>query len=65
LSECGTGIAFTDVSAKMNIQKAHELLGHKDEEMMRTIARELGWILTHITFMSCLHCAKAKAIVVV
>ena len=38
--------ACTDVGTKMNIQKAHELLGHGDEESTRKTALELGWILT-------------------
>jgi hypothetical protein len=52
---------FTNVRAKLNIHQAHRLLGHKDEESMRTTGRELGWILTQGTLKPCLHCAKAKA----
>ena len=53
--------ACTDVGSKMNIQKAHELLGHGDEESTRKTAQELGWILTRGTLKPCLYCAKAKA----
>ena len=53
--------ACTAVGTKMNIQKAHRLLGHGDEESMRKTAQELGWILTHGTLKPCLYCAKAKA----
>ncbi len=38
--------ASTDVGTKLNIQRAHELLGHGDEESTRKTAQELGWILT-------------------
>ena len=50
-----------DVRVKMNIQKAHRRLGHRDEKSMRTNARELDQILTHSMLKSCLHCANAKA----
>ena len=53
--------ACTDVGTKMNIQKAHGLLGHGDEESTRKTAQELGWILTRGTLMPCLCCAKEKA----
>ena len=53
--------ACTDVGTKMNIQKAHGLLGHGDEESTRKTAQKLGWILTRGTLKLCLYCAKAKA----
>ena len=34
--------ACTDVGTKMNIQKAHGLLGHGDKESTRKTAQELG-----------------------
>ncbi len=36
-------VACTDVSTIMNIQKAHGLLGHGDEESTRKITQELGY----------------------
>ncbi len=53
--------ACTDVGTKMNIQKAHDLLGHGDEESTRKTAQELGWILTQGTLTPCLHCTRAEA----
>ena len=53
--------ACTDVGTKMNIQKAHGLLGHGDKESTRRTAQELGWILTHGILKHCLYCSEAKA----
>ena len=54
-------VVCTDVGTKLNIQKAHDLSGHSDEESTRKTDLELGWILTKRMLKSCLHCAKAKA----
>ncbi len=54
-------VVCTDVGTKMNIQEAHELLGHDDEESTRKTALELSWILSQGMLKPCLHCAKAKA----
>ena len=49
-----------NVGAKMNIWKAHGLLGHGDEESMQQTAKQLGWIITRGSLKPCLHCAKSK-----
>jgi hypothetical protein len=54
-------VACNDVDTKMNIHKAHGLLGHGDDEQMRKTAQEISWILTHGTLKPYLYCAKAKA----
>ena len=45
----------------MNINMAHCLLGHCNEDSVRKTARELGWVLMHGTLKPCKHCAKSKA----
>ena len=51
----------TDVGVRMNIEKAHRLLGHGDEESTRHTAKQLGWVITRGNMKPCLVCAKAKA----
>ena len=51
----------TDVGVRMNIEKAHRLLGHGDEESTRHTAKQLGWVITRGNMKPCLACAKAKA----
>ena len=53
--------ACTEKGLRVNINKAHELLGHGDEESTRASARVLGWTITRGTLKPCAHCAKAKA----
>jgi len=38
--------ASTDAGAKMNIMKAHGLLGHGNKEAMRQPTKELSWVIT-------------------
>ena len=58
-AECA-GIS-TEAGTKMNIQKAHNLLGHGNEETTRESARQLGWVITQGKLKPCEHCAKAKS----
>ena len=58
----------TDISAAstahgttMNIQKAHELLGHSNEDATREMAKQLGWSITRGKLKPCIYCALAKA----
>ena len=51
----------TEAGSKMNIQKAHNLLGHGNEEATRKSAQQLGWVLTRGKLKPCEHCAKAKS----
>ena len=43
-----TEMAMTamDKGMKLNIMKAHDLLGHCSEEMTRSAAKSMGWVLT-------------------
>ena len=50
-----------EVGAKIGIQKAHELLGHKSEDNTRAAAKALGWVITRGTMKPCLNCARSKA----
>lgn len=45
----------------MSIQKAHELLGHGDENTTRQSAKSLGWRITRGSLKPCVSCAVAKA----
>ena len=46
---------------RLNINMAHCLLGHQNEDSVQKSARELGWVLTHGTLKPCKHCARSKA----
>ncbi len=46
---------------RLNINMAHCLLGHKNEDSVHKTARELGWILMRGTLKPCEHCAQSKA----
>ena len=56
-----TNAASTEKGLSMNINKAHALLGHGDEESTRETARALGWVITRGKMTPCVHCAKSKA----
>ena len=45
----------------LNIQKAHALLGHGNEEDTRSTAKALGWAITKGTLKPCAACAISKA----
>jgi hypothetical protein len=49
-----------DHGTKMNIMKAHDLLGHCSEDMTRATAKSMGWILSG-GWNPCESCATAKA----
>ena len=53
-------MAVTDKGTKLNIMKAHDLLGHCSEEMTRSAAKSMGWILTS-SWKPCESCTVAKA----
>ena len=53
--------ASTEAGTRMNVQKAHGLLGHGDEESTRRTAKHLNWVITRGKLPPCVHCAKAKA----
>jgi hypothetical protein len=46
---------------KMLIMKAHDLLGHGDQEKTKASAITLGWTICRGGWCRCVHCAKAKA----
>jgi len=50
----------TEAGAKMNVQKAHNLLGYGNEKATRRSAQQLGWILRRGKLKPCEHCTKAK-----
>lgn len=51
--------ASAEVVMRVNVNMAHQLLGHRKEN--RRTAQELGWVLTQGTMQMCEHCAKSKA----
>jgi hypothetical protein len=53
--------ASTENMVKLNINMAHCLSGQRTEDFMQITARELGWVITCGTLMSCEHCARSKA----
>jgi hypothetical protein len=53
-----TGLAVMSTGAKMLIMKAHDLLGHCDEDTTCKAAREYGWLLTG-SWKPCEACAAA------
>jgi hypothetical protein len=48
-------------SIKMPIMKAHDLIGHGDQEKTKATAIALGWTICRGEGCLCVHCAKAKA----
>ena len=46
---------------RLNINMAHCLLGHWNEDSMRKTARELGWVMTRGVLKPCKHCVQSKA----
>ena len=46
---------------KINIIKAHGLLGHGNKDLAHQTARHLRWIITHGNLKPYIHCAKSKA----
>lgn len=59
--EYETNAAMTEKQEKMNIQQAHDKLGHMGEDLTRKAAKALGWIITRGTLGVCQNCAEAKA----
>ena len=51
----------TGIETRMNINKAHTLLGHGSEDTTRQTALELRCTITQGTLQPCKHCAKSKA----
>ena len=45
----------------MTIQKAHERLGHTNEELTRKTAKLLGWTISKGVLGNCEYCAIGKA----
>ena len=53
--------AYTEAGVRMNIKKAHGLLGHRNEDDTRATAKQLAWTITRGSLAPCLFCARAKA----
>ena len=53
--------ASTETGTRMNVTRAHALLGHMNEEDTRRIAKELGWTITRGKLSPCEHCLVSKA----
>jgi hypothetical protein len=53
--------AITENVVRLNINMAHCLLGHQNEDSVWKTARELAWVITCGTLMPCEHCARSKA----
>jgi hypothetical protein len=52
---------MTNNAPTYNIKKAHELLGHNNENDTRQMASHLGWTITRGPLRVCESCANAKA----
>jgi hypothetical protein len=57
--DCAT--ANTDFGVRLNINVAHCLLSHRNENSVHKTAIELGLIIAQDTLKICKHCAKSKA----
>ena len=51
----------TGAGKKMNVTKAHSLLGHVSEASTRQTAKGLGLEISRGSLKPCVHCARAKA----
>ncbi len=54
-------VGATSKAPNCNIKKAHELLGHYNENDTRQMASHLGWTITRGPLGVCESCANAKA----
>ena len=62
MNDNGTAlVANDDRKVVMNIQQAHDKLGHDSEARTRTTAKGLGWTITRGSLKPCEACAVAKA----
>jgi hypothetical protein len=55
------GIAVSSKPMRMTIRKAHDLLGHMNEETTQKAAVGLGWAITKGALGVCKACAVAKS----
>ena len=55
------GNANADQHPKMSIAKAHALLGHANEDIVRKTAGHFGWTITKGSMGTCAACTVAKA----
>eukprot|EP00957_Ditylum_brightwellii_P144991 11043033-Ditylum_brightwellii.AAC.1 len=46
---------------RINMNRAHELLGHTDKDQTQRTAKHLGWEVTRGGFKPCESCAVGKA----
>ena len=53
--------ANTKLTKSMSIDKAHQLLGHMNEEATRAMASRLGWHISIVKMKPCKHCFTTKA----
>ena len=60
-NEDKTGKETEEKITKVNINQAHCLLGHSNENATRESAKRLGWIITKGPLNICKHCAIGKA----
>ena len=60
IQDADINAASTDVGVRLNIEKAHRLLGHGDKELTQHTAKQLGWVITRGNMKPCLACAKAS-----
>ena len=58
--ETEKALAATMSGTKLNVLKAHDLLGHCSEEMTWAATKLMGWVLTS-SWKLCESCAAAKA----
>jgi hypothetical protein len=53
--------ASAERTMKVNINMAHCLLGHRNEDSVQKPAKESGWVLTLGTLIPCEYCDRSKA----
>ena len=61
IQDADINAASTDFGVRLNINKAHRLLGHGDKESTRQTSKQPNWVITHGKMKPCLACAKTKA----
>ena len=59
------GVATTncnsDKQVKLTVRQAHEKLGHINEQAIKDISKDLGWVLTNTGKLNCVAFAAGKA----
>ena len=61
IQDADINAASTDAGVRLNIDKAHRLMGHGDEDSTCQTTKHLNWVITCRNMKPYMACTKAKA----